>query len=177
MPDSKGTTGRDGSARDTNATASPRASRPTVNLISPILALGADISERTAPRWCPHQGRSGWPRRRCSQRGLDRPGQVPRRVGGQLNRHPGRRPLSWVDEGDSQRVVGQGVGRVIEIDADLAEPKPAARALPAASGREMLGGVGAHDYALPERCSPKNAQIFSQPSTAASTRYEGRSTV
>src|SRR5260221_2124715 len=65
---------------------------------------------------------------------------------------------------------------MVEVDADLAEPEPAVRALSAAGSRHMLSGVGAHDYAFPARCSPKKAQILSQPSTAASTRQDGRST-
>src|SRR5258707_11803496 len=140
MPDNNGTTGRDGSARETKATASPKASRPTVNFISAILALATDISERRAVA-NPGDVGTGWSGRpgRCgSQRRLDRAGQVPGGLRGQFHRYPRRRSLRRVDEVKVQRVIGQGVGRVVEVDADLAQPEPAARALPAAGSRHML---------------------------------------
>src|SRR5712671_5642090 len=78
MPDNRGTTGRDGSARATKATASPSASRPTVNFISTILALATDISERKAFANPGHlrKARSRQPGGRGSKRRLDRAGQV-----------------------------------------------------------------------------------------------------
>src|SRR5262249_41201018 len=100
---------------------------------------------------------------------LDRLCQCPSGLGGQLDGDPRRRTLCGVDEVDVERVIGERVRRVVEINADLAQPEPAGRALAAACRGYVLGGVRAHGYS-PARCRPKKAQTLSQPSTAASTR-------
>ena len=131
--------------------ASPSASRPTVNFIPSILALATDILRRSPPL-VPDQGQSGQTgparshqaRRRGCERRLDRAGQFPRRVRSQLHRDPGRRTLRRVDEVDIQRVISQRMSRMVEVDADLAQPEPPAGTLAAASRLDVLGGVRAH---------------------------------
>src|SRR5260370_42232378 len=112
MPDNRGITGRDGSARATKATASPSASRPTVNFLSTILALATDISERKAFANPGHlrKARSRQPGGRGSSRGLDRAGQVARGLRGKFHRRPGQPSVRGADEVEGHGGMGSGEG-------------------------------------------------------------------
>src|ERR1700683_3522556 len=149
IPDSRGTTGRDGSTRDTKATASPSTSLPTVNLMDPrplrppiqrtpppILAPPSDTSGRS------HAKRPGdaeaasttgpsnpsglsQPGRHRGQRSLDRLDQSTGGLRRELDGDSRRGPLGGINEIDIESMVGRSVDGMIEVNVDFVQPAPA----------------------------------------------------
>src|SRR6516162_6365938 len=148
-PDRTGSTGRDGSERAIQATASASVSRSTMNRIP---AASIPVSHMPSYAYS-HEaltfpgrvlGSGGQAGGRGVQRGLDRLDQGPGRVRGELYRDPRRGPGTRVAEVDVEGVLGLGVHRVVEVHARVGHIEPAGRPLPAAGDRDLLRPVRAH---------------------------------
>src|SRR5262245_15469972 len=105
----------------------------------------------------------------------ERRGELARGVERDLDRHPGARPEAGIHEVEGDRLLVEGVVRMVVRHHRVGEVEPATLALAGAFRPDDFNDGSAHAVRYFERCFSQNANTFFQPSSACSMRYIGRS--